>query len=108
MDFQEGNRVGHLGFTVGTILAVFSLQVAPIFPIKFRVKLPYVSGVEVQSRFSRCWRGGHFEFPIVTILATFDLRLAMVDFRSERFWLCLINQSSRYFLFSLELNWPFH
>ena len=33
-DFQDG---GHLGFPIGTILAVFNLQVTLILPTKFRV-----------------------------------------------------------------------
>ena len=51
--FQNGNRGGHLWFSIVTILNIFDLQVAPIVPIKFRVNLPYSSGAEVQNRFSK-------------------------------------------------------
>ena len=50
MYFQDR---GHLGFLIGTILAIFDLQVAPMLPTKFRVKWPFGSGEEVKNRFSR-------------------------------------------------------
>ena len=34
-DFQDGGRGGHFGFPIGTILAVFDLQVTPILPTNF-------------------------------------------------------------------------
>ena len=34
IDFQDG---GHLGFLIRLIVAIFYLQVAPIFPTKFQV-----------------------------------------------------------------------
>ena len=37
IDFQDG---GHLGFPIGTILAIFDLQVTPLVPTKFRVNWP--------------------------------------------------------------------
>ena len=46
---------GHLGFTIGTILAIFDLQVTPMLPSKFGVNLPFGSGEEAKNRFSR-WR----------------------------------------------------
>ena len=36
IDFQDG----HLGFPIGTILAIFDVQVTPMFPTKFRVHWP--------------------------------------------------------------------
>ena len=50
IDFQDG---GHLGFPIGTILAISDLQVTPMLPTKFRVDWPFGSGVEVKNRFSR-------------------------------------------------------
>ena len=36
-DFQDGSHNGHLGFTIGMILAIFYLQVTPMLPSKFGV-----------------------------------------------------------------------
>ena len=52
IDFQDG---GHLGFPIGTILAIFDLQVIPMLPSKFGVNWPFGSGEEAKNRFSR-WR----------------------------------------------------
>ena len=41
----NGNQ---LGFTIGTILAIFDLQVTPMLPTKFRVKRPFSSGEEAK------------------------------------------------------------
>ena len=30
--FQDGHHGGHLGFPIGTILAIFDLQVTPMLP----------------------------------------------------------------------------
>ena len=38
IDFQGG---GHLGFPIGTILAIFYLQVTPMLPSKFGVNWPF-------------------------------------------------------------------
>ena len=54
MDFQDGCHGGHLGFQIGTILAIFDLQVTPMFPSKFGVNWLFGSG-EAKNRFSR-WR----------------------------------------------------
>ena len=37
IDFQDG---GHLGFLIRIILAIFDLQVTPMFPTKFQVNWP--------------------------------------------------------------------
>ena len=37
IDFQDGGHGGHFGFPIGTILAIFDLQVTPMLPTKFRV-----------------------------------------------------------------------
>ena len=36
-DFQGGSNVGHLGFPIGTILAIFDLLVTLMLPTKFQV-----------------------------------------------------------------------
>ena len=42
-----------IGFWIGTILAIFDLQVVPILPTKFRVNWSFGSGEEAKNRFSR-------------------------------------------------------
>ena len=44
----------HLAFLIGTLFALFYLQVALMLPLKFQVNWPFGSG-EVKNRFSR-WR----------------------------------------------------
>ena len=66
-------------------LAIFDLQVFPMFPTKFRVSWPFRSGEEAKK-----WI---FKMAIMA---------AVLDFRSERFWLCLIYKSPRWFLPSFE------
>ena len=58
IDFQDGFHGGHLGFPIGTILAIFDLQVTPMLPSKFGVNWPFGSGEEAKNRFSRWlpWR----------------------------------------------------
>ena len=43
IDFQNGHHGGHLGFSMGKILAMFDLEVSPMLPTKFQVNWP--SGV---------------------------------------------------------------
>ena len=50
IDFHDG---GHLGFSIGTILAIFDLQVTLMLPIKFQVSWPFGSGEETKNKFSR-------------------------------------------------------
>ena len=52
IDFQDG---GYLGFPIGTILAIFDLQVTLMLPSKFGVNWPFGSGEETKNRYSR-WR----------------------------------------------------
>ena len=40
IDFQDGGHGSHLGFPIGTILAIFNLQVTPMLPTKYRVNWP--------------------------------------------------------------------
>ena len=53
IDFQDGGHGGHLGFPIGTILAVFDLQAILKLPSKFGVNWPFGSGEETKNRFSR-------------------------------------------------------
>ena len=55
----------YLGYPIGTILAIFGLQVALILPTKFSVIWPFGSGDAGQNRF---FIGGHLGFPIGMIL----------------------------------------
>ena len=49
--FQDGGHGGHLGFPIGTILAIFDVQIILILPAKYRVNWPRgVGGV------GNCWR----------------------------------------------------
>ena len=58
IDFQDGSNSGHLGFPIGTILAIFDLQVSLILPTKFKANWPFSLGVDFRNRFSRWqpWR----------------------------------------------------
>ena len=46
IDFQDGGHGGHLGFPIGTILAIFDLQVTLMLPTKYRVNWPRGVGGE--------------------------------------------------------------
>ena len=84
IDFQDGGHGGHLGFPIGTILAIFDLQVTLMLPSKFGVNWPFGSGEEAKIDFQD---GGHFGFPIGTILAIFDLQVTlMVPSKFEVNW----------------------
>ena len=71
IDFQDGRHYcGHLGFSIGIILAIFDLQVTPMLPSKFRVNWLFGSGEGAKNIYSRWQPSG---FPIRMILAIFDL-----------------------------------
>ena len=53
IDFQDGCHDGLLGYPIGTILAIFDLQVTPVLPSKFGVNWPFGSGEEAKNRFSK-------------------------------------------------------
>ena len=44
---------GHLGFSIGTILAIYDVQVTPMLPTKFKVTKPFGSGEVAKNRFSK-------------------------------------------------------
>ena len=56
IDFQDGCHGGHLGYPIGTILAIFDLQVTPMSPTKFEVNWPFGAGEEAKYRFFSRWR----------------------------------------------------
>ena len=58
IDCQDGCHGGHLGFWIGTILAIFHLQVTSMFPTKFQVIWDFGSE-EAKNRFSKWPPGGH-------------------------------------------------
>ena len=70
IDFQDG---GHLGFPIGTILAIFDLQVTLMVPSKFVESISL--SVQEKKRKIDFQDGGHLGFPIGTILAIFDLQV---------------------------------
>ena len=74
IDFQDGCHGGHLGFPIGTILAIFDLQVTLMVPSKFGVNWPSVQEKKRKIDFQDGGHGGHLGFPIGTILAIFDLQ----------------------------------
>ena len=74
IDFQDDHHGGHLGFPIGTILAILNLQVRPMLPTKFRV------GFSVQDKkqnidFQDGHHGRHLGFLIRMILAIFYLKV---------------------------------
>ena len=66
IEFQDGHLGSHLKFWIGTILAIFDLQVTAMLPTKFQVNWPFGSGWEAKNRFSH---GAHFGF------RTFDIQV---------------------------------
>ena len=72
---EKKRRVGHLGIRIGSILAIFDLQVTPILHTKFQVNWSFGSGEEAKRDFQNGRHGGHLGFRIGTILAIFDLQV---------------------------------
>ena len=75
IDFQDG---GHLGFRIGTILAIFDLQVTLMLPSKFGVNWPFDQEKKRKIDFKDGGHGGHLGFPIRMILAIFDLQVTLM------------------------------
>ena len=76
--FKMAAMGGHIGFQIGTILAIFDLQVIPMLATKFLVNWPFGSREEVKRGFQEGRHGGHLGFPIGTILAIFDLHVTLM------------------------------
>ena len=51
--FQDGCHGGHRGYPIGTIFAIFHLQVTPVSPNKFGVSWPFGAEETAKYRFSR-------------------------------------------------------
>ena len=43
-EFQNGHHGGHLGYQIGTILAILNLYITVMPPIKFQLNLTYGLG----------------------------------------------------------------
>ena len=78
IDFQDGGHCSHLGFPIGTILAIFDLPVARIFPTKFRVNWPFSTAKDCKIDFQDGGHGGRLGFLIRMILTIFDLHVTMM------------------------------
>ena len=66
-------RRSHLGFTIGTILAIFYLQITPMLPSKFGDNWPFGSGEEAKNRFLRwppSWISDRNDFSYFDLLVT--------------------------------------
>ena len=81
IEFQVGDHGGHLAFPSEIILAVFDPHVIPMLPTTFQVHWPFGTG-EKNDKY------------ILMMAAT----AAILDFRSERFWLVMIYKSPLCFL----------
>ena len=51
IDFLDSGHGGHLGFSIGTLLAFSYQQVTPMHPTKFQENLPFGSREEAKNRF---------------------------------------------------------
>ena len=72
IDFRDG---GHLEFPIGTILAIFDLQVTPILLTKFQVNWPVDSGEEAKKiDVQDGGHGGPLGFPIGTMSIGFSFQ----------------------------------
>ena len=60
---------GHLEFPIGTILAIFYLQVTPMLPNKFQANRLFVQEKKQNIDFQDGSHGGHLGLPIRTVLA---------------------------------------
>ena len=60
LDFKDGNCGSHLVFLIGTILAIFVLQVTSMILTKFQVNWPFGSGEEAKNRFFQDFRSEQF------------------------------------------------
>ena len=68
IDFQDGVHHGHLGFPIGTVLAIFGCKSSWYFLLLVPVK-------KFKIDFQDGRRGGHVSFQIGTILAIFNMQV---------------------------------
>ena len=74
-NFQDGCHGCHLGFPIGTILAIFDLQITPMLHSKFGANWLSVQKKKRKIDFQDGCQGCHLGFPIGTILGIFDLQV---------------------------------
>ena len=80
-----GCHGGHLGFPISMILAIFDLQVTPMFPSKFGVNWPFGPGKEAKNRFSRwlpwrpAWISNRYDFSYFFIYKSPQCFLASLE-----------------------------
>ena len=85
IDFQNGRHGGHLGFSIGLILAIFDLQFTAMRPTKFQVNWPFSSGesknkwrpswISDWNDFSYFWSSNHPDAPYqVSVRLAFRFR----------------------------------
>ena len=119
--FQDGGHGGHLGFPIGTILAIFDLKVTPMLPTKFRVNWLFGSGEKAKNRFSRwrpwrpSWNSDQNDFsyfwstshPDASYQVSSQLALRFIlDFRLEWFLLFFDLQVNLILPTKYQVNWP--
>ena len=79
IDFQDGGYGSHLGFRIGTILAVLLYKTPQCFLPSFKSIGLSVQETKAKKRlFQESSHGGHLGFPIGTILAIFDLQVTLM------------------------------
>ena len=74
IDFQDCGHGGHFGFLIGTIFAIFDLQVTWCFLPSFKLTGLLVQKKKRKIDFTDCGHGSHLGFLIGTILAIFYLK----------------------------------
>ena len=77
IDFQDYRHSGRLRFPIGTISALFDLQVTPMFLTKFQVFFVFFwfRRRSKKNFFKTAAMARHLGFPIGTILAIFELQV---------------------------------
>ena len=74
INFQDSHncrRCGYLGFLMGTILAIFYLQLTPILPAKYQINMLSLQKRKID--FQDGGHGSHLGFPIENVFANSDL-----------------------------------
>ena len=104
--FEQTLNGGQLGFTIGTILAIFDLRVTQMLPTKLRVNWSFESKEESKNRFSRwlpwgpSWKSDWHDFsyfsstshPIVSLTSLESNGLSVqekklnIDFQLRPWW----------------------
>ena len=72
--FQDDAHGSHIGFLIGTILAIYDLKINAILP----TKVPVSIGLLVQKFKIDLQDGSHLGFLIKMIFAVFDLQVSLI------------------------------